>query len=479
VSPNLSLTKLWPFLLFLFAASFTIFAIQSGDSLMYLALARDFVLKNNWSFVDPYLYSLTNANLVWVHEYLSYVIFYGAWWVFGYAGMVLLKAILWCCIFAITLKAPPNETSRSWSWSLLWMLAVFAGSFRFIERSSIFSDLFCVLTVYLLLTNHHLTRKLLIQLSLIFFAWIQLHPGFPQGVALLAIWAAWHITITHNLKWRHLLWCGVPVATLLLNPLGLEGVLYPFRFALNEAQALKQYNFEWFPAYHRSFRFAPETLAFWCVSLVTFALFARTRAFKTLNFAFAAFAFLSAMQAVRFVPWASFAMLIAIKPWAQFRLLQHHRAFKWAIASLLLILTAHNLTFGYKSSSGERIPQLGLDPKFFPIQTLEFLRKRPISGRLYNTHDFGSFLIWEKQTPIFHHGFVTDMDFYKNEVVGIFQGQARFLELARKYNWTMLLVERNNSFGFFRAILSPLPDWKIVAEDEASYLIYYLPDSQP
>src|SRR5665213_4635165 len=66
-------------LLFFFALSFTFFAIQSGDVLMYLTLARDFLVHGEWPTVDPYLYSLPNAQLHIAHEYLSYFIFYGAW----------------------------------------------------------------------------------------------------------------------------------------------------------------------------------------------------------------------------------------------------------------------------------------------------------------------------------------------------------------------------------------------------------------
>ena len=103
---------------------------------------------------------------------------------------------------------------------------------------------------------------------------------------------------------------------------------------------------------------------------------------------------------------------------------------------------------------------------------MDFLQQKRIAGNLYNAHDFGAYLIWRGVLPVFHHGFVTDMGFYENEVMGVFKGQARFLELAAKYNWTMLLVEKYGAYRYFYQILGSLPQWKIVAEDEASYLIY-------
>ena len=42
----------------------------------------------------------------------------------------------------------------------------------------------------------------------------------------------------------------------------------------------------------------------------------------------------------------------------------------------------------------------------------------------------------------------------------------------------MLLIDKSSSYPYFYSILSPLPDWKIVAEDEAAYLIYHLEPSR-
>ncbi|NJL25172.1 MAG: hypothetical protein HC902_08335 [Calothrix sp. SM1_5_4] len=466
-------------ILFLFATSFCVFALQSGDALMYLALARDFVLNGDWSSRDPYLYSLPNAELVWQHEYLSYLIFYAVHAVFGFPGLILLKTVLWGAVFLTVLRAEPRQRNESWLWIGLWVLAVLAGSFRFIERASLFSDLFCVLLVSWLLPRSRIDRGLLLRISLLFLLWIQVHPGFPLGWALVGLWTLWHLIHTPSFRdYKRLAWLSLPLALMFLNPLGWEGIVYPIRFALNEARTLKEFNFEWLPSYHPLFRFAPETLAFWALSGFASMIVIRERAWMDLRTWFALFAFVAATQSVRFVPWASFVMITAIKPWCELRGRRHFGVkLEYAALALILALSLKNFTTGYKSSSGQRLAHLGLDPKFFPETTTEFLRQRPIPGRLYNTHDFGSYLIWRKMTPIFHHGFVTDMRFYREEVAGVFQSQERFLELVRRHGWTMLLVEKHGAYRYFHRILSPLPDWKIVAEDESSYLIYYLPDS--
>ena len=470
---------IWPIsiALFLFALSFGAFAIQSGDVMMYLALVRDFLASGKWfESKDPYLYSLDAARLVWQHEYLSYLYFNELHTILGPAGLIAAKLILLSFIFVLVLRAKPVEQNKNLLWMFLWTLAVLAGSFRFIERSSLFSDLFCVGLSAFLVDREKLEWRDVIALTLIFLFWVQLHPGYPLGVVLLLLWVTHRWLITKTISWKEGLISILPLAALILNPLGVEGALYPIQFAFNEARTLKLFNFEWMPSYHPSFRFAHEVLAFWILGSVALFFIIKEKLSLELRGWFAILALITATQTVRFIPWAVFASILLLKPWLSFKAKHLANSYVAATFSLVLIVIAtKNLSFGYESSSGKRLAQWDWDPKFFPSKTLTFLKANRIPGRVYNTHDFGSILVWEGLYPIFHHGFVTDMSFYAGDVMGVFESQKRFLELARKYNWTMLLVEKYGAYAYFHKILSPLPEWKIVAEDDASYLIYLLP----
>jgi len=470
--------KLTTFSLAFFAFSFTVFATQSGDAVMYLALARDFVFAADWKFTDPYIYSVPQAPLIWTHEYMSFVLFswFHAW--FGIPGLIWLKATVWTALFLVTLGSGQRNMNTSWLWIMLWLLAVVAGSFRFIERSSMFSDFACVALFALLLSRDKLDKWLIGGVTLMFLCWSQLHPGFVLGLLLLGLWSLYHTLRTRTLKPWHNVWLLAPTAAVCIHPDGIQALIYPLKFSFNEAVAFKAANFEWMPAYSPLFRFAPETLAFWILALLALYILAREKAWFTLRGLFTLFALAVAVKAVRFIPWASFAVLIAVKPWAAWKFLRPSPK-PWQAAilcALLLLIAAKNLTYGYTSSSGERVARFDLDPKFFPVKTVQFLRNNRIQGNLYNTHDLGSYLVWTGVLPVFHHGFMTDTAFYEKEVLGVFQGQNRFLELAAKYNWTMLLVEKHGPYQYFYQILSPLPRWRIVAEDEASYLIYLLPN---
>src|SRR5262249_54515187 len=151
-------------------------------------------------------------------------------------------------------------------------------------------------------------------------------------------------------------WLLLPAALLFINPGGYEGVLYPFQFAMKEALVFKHFNLEWFPAYHPAFRFAHETIAFWALSFCVFAVLLRGYLQSNpgewgVRAAFAMFAFANAAQAVRFIPWASFVMIMAVKPWSILQSVRLPRKIWVPVAcTLLLGLAAKNAVFGYKSS---------------------------------------------------------------------------------------------------------------------------------
>lgn len=469
---------MWKWLLLLFGVSFCFFAIQSGDVMMYLTITRDFILEGNWRQTDVfgYLYPQTDGRLIWHHEYLSALLFYGTWALGGFPALIALKSLLLGLMFWLVIREGPREQNARAEWIGLFILAILAASFRFIERASLFSDLFTVLVAAALLRAPVLSKKLIFGLSILFLLWIQLHPGFITGWILIALWAGWREMETRGSIAKNFHWLLLIPLVMLSNPDMHDGLLYPFRFAAVEARTLRLYNFEWMPAYHSAFRFSAEMLAFWLLSFCAAYFFTRAHAWRTLNAIFSVAAFALTLQAVRFVPCAAMIIVLSVKPYAQFSFLKTtRRAFQIPLALFLLAVSIHNIGWGYRSSSGRRLPQLTLDPKFFPTKTIQTLRSLGNAGPIYNSHDLGAYLLWLGIKPIFHHGFVTDMNFYEREVIGAMQTPAQFLELAKKYGWKVLLVDRFGGYRELHRILSPMPEWKIVAEDEASYLIVQFP----
>jgi len=79
-------------------------------------------------------------------------------------------------MFVIVLRTEPRENNGSLLWIALWILAVIAASFRFIERSSLFSDLCCVLLVKMVAETRKLTHKEALKFGALFLLWVQFPP---------------------------------------------------------------------------------------------------------------------------------------------------------------------------------------------------------------------------------------------------------------------------------------------------------------
>lgn len=473
---SMTLNRILTAAMLFFASSFCIFAIQSADALMYFAIARDMFSKGIWDGADPYLYSLQNAQLHWSHQYLSILTFDWLHKSGGIAALILFKTLLWAIGLLFILRSRPHEKNPSLVWVGLFCLAVIAASFRFIERGSLFSDIFTLILIFVLSENTKVSRRLLISLAVLFWTWSQFHAGFPIGWALIGIWVFTRVLEDKNRLKPSLLWLLLLIPIVCLHPMGLQALTYPLAFSGSEAVAFRQFNFEWFPSYSREFRRAPEIISFFILIGCSFALMLLNRTRDLWHWALALFCTAAGMYYVRFVPWAAFGLVVAVKSYAQMPKMTLDR--RWAqtfVTIALIAIGTKNILFGYQSSSGFRKPSLSFDARFFPLKTYAFWRQNRIPGNLFVLHDFGNYVAWQQGGEVFHHGFVTDMDFYVNDVVAVYKSQQRFLELAEKYNWTMLLIDKNNSYSRFHQWLSPLPEWRIVAEDEASYLIYKFP----
>jgi hypothetical protein len=310
----------------------------------------------------------------------------------------------------------------------------------------------------------------------LFLLWAQLHPGYLLGLGILLGWILWNWTLHPEFRKRETAWLLLPFFAVVLNPEGWAGAVYPLRFALNEAETLKKFNLEWLPTYHPLFRFRPESLAYYMLSLLSLFVVYRDKLWKRQEGVFALLLIALGLKTVRFAPFSSLALILTLKPWLKLNIHpKFEKAFAWLALAAMIAASANNLMNGYRSTSGLRTPGFELDPTRFPLNTFEVLFHNPIQGRLYNSGSLSGYLIWKQHTPVFNHGFVTDMQFLEHEVAQALQSPEVFFELAKKYDWKMLLIDKGTEYHYFYQVLSPHPEWKIVAEDGASYLIYLNP----
>ena len=79
-----------------------IFPIQDGDVFFYLSLGRKLFENGSLPDKDPFLYTIQDWTIY--HEWLSYVLYYSAYLISGFAAVILFKTFLWLCGFLTILR---------------------------------------------------------------------------------------------------------------------------------------------------------------------------------------------------------------------------------------------------------------------------------------------------------------------------------------------------------------------------------------
>jgi hypothetical protein len=465
--------KHWIWILVLsFVASLCIFPIQSEDLFMYLALGRRYFETGSFPAQDPFLFPATHSWTI-LHQWLSYLVFYGLYWLGGFSAILFAKTLAIVGILAFPLIWARKDKNAIFFWAASVLIGSLAMSFRWNERSSMFSDIFVTLVLGVLLAEVRGPSRWKYGLPGIFLVWVNLHPGFPTGWALCGLFLAVRIKQWKTLEYRKFVAVvAASVLVALLNPRGLEGLLYPFVFSQNEGQVFRKLYFEWYPTMDPLFFWNPQTLfIFALIALNLFLLYLARHRRPVFELLASAFLILYGLYAVRFVPTMGYGLILlntvlALKsPWPSW-VAQGRKV----AAALALVLAVKNVGWGYEMISGHRDFGLGLDPAVVPVKAAELVMRNYFIGNVFNSHMFGSYLAWawDGRRKIFYHGFVTDTDFYLRDYIGFYRGRESFDALVTKYDIKVFLLDRFAGNAPLLKTLSEHPGWQLTYMDEGS-----------
>ncbi len=239
-------------LFFITLASWSAVIINNGDVFMYMAMARYF-LKNAFYFAnDPFLFLNNVFEPHFHHQWLAYFyfFFFNQYW--GLTGLIFSKIFLIVVIFVVPVWFAKSINKLSISTFGLLALALIVMAARIGERAFLFSDLFTVLVLSILLIfDQTRKQKVLFLLPPIFLAWIQLHPGFPIGLMFVSLYLLLRYSVASRTEQKIILSCTIMSYLIcIVNPLGVAGFLYPFKiFFSSEWDIYRQINSEWVPLF--------------------------------------------------------------------------------------------------------------------------------------------------------------------------------------------------------------------------------------
>lgn len=345
-------------------------------------------------------YSFTAAGQTWLmHEWLTEALLYALWRTAGMGGLMLAFTAVTACAYLLGLAAarergaPPGLTA----WTLA--AAALAASPMLGARPQMVTLAFFGLFLWLL-ERHRLGRlsargRWLLPAAMVL--WVNLHGGFPVGIALVGLYAALEYGQRRSAALGPAL--AACLAATLLNPYTYRGAVYSLQF-LGDQTIHQRYIGEWAsPDFHETNFRLLLALVLGAISALTFRRPKGEWHEPALLLTFLALA----LQSLRHTPFLGLIAAVLIgralaRPRDGADPLQTyfppregpvHQALY--AAAILTVISLGLLRLGHLSRAGT-FQQV--EERAFPVGALAHLSREPLQGRLLHLDRWGGYLIW-------------------------------------------------------------------------------------
>jgi hypothetical protein len=451
--------------------------IVDTDLWWHLRNAKYMVSRHEFPVVDSY--SFTAAGSPWIdHSWLSELVYYSGYSALGLQGVFVIFTLvvgsLGALMFFLCRKENPDPLAAGVS--AIWggLLAMVG----FTPRAQNFGWL-CFAAVYVILLRFRQQRRgPLWLIPVLFCLWINLHGGWPVGLAVFAIiFAAGcvhrDIGQLQARAWtpadmrKLLVTFGASVAALFINPFSWKLVLYPFDLAFNQKLNVTVIG-EWAPVAFNDSRglFVIITL----FAVVALALLPR-RPWRIDDVVLLGFALYCGLAHVRLLVITGIVLApILARQLGAMSSYDPARERKFINASIMLAV-ALMMTIGFPAE--EELD--GQVRQFFPVAATDYLRTHPIEGNFFNQFEWGGYLEWalpevltfiDPRTDIFEYtGVLKDY-----LAISTFD---RTEELFDHYDISYVMYPARTPLSYF---LSKSPRWRCFYQDSQA-IIYRRSDA--
>lgn len=339
-------------------------------------------------------------------EWLGDDILYGIYWISGYSGLVIFKAILIALMFVLLFMRYQKKTEHLYTFASLILLVAYLLRFMTVEKPLIFT-LFFVSFLISALSNPR--DKFIYFLPLVFLLWANIHPGVIIGI--LYFFAFILGLILDNITKRENGWGWVLLrlsivfiiclSATLITPFGIEMFTRLFHSRALPDFIVKDENtiFEIFKI--------PYTYLFYILVLLTVFYNIKNTEKR----------YLIPFLSVFWLPYfyantVGIALLFSIPLLLQIINMFYHKhnfiiqklnekALLLAIIRALPIFFAGGTVLYNYMTDFAGIYGMGRFDKYYPASAIKFIKEHHLYGRWFNSIEFGGALALESEKDIY------------------------------------------------------------------------------
>jgi hypothetical protein len=437
-------------------------------------------------------FSYTRAGDPWQYPgWLVEVPMYAIYRLFGPGGLNLWTALMVTLAFGFVWFTLSGGTFLR---AFTMILAATASGVYWAARPYLVTFLCAAIFLWILESyrwkKQPYSKRLVWLLPVFMVIWANSHGGFIVGFIL---WGVYWISEVGSLVWdsliRHkyafelrtwstpLLWSGIlMIIGVCINPYGPVMLLYPFRTV--QIGALRDYIQEWQSPDFHSLSVQPFA---WLFLLIFAAVGASRRRLAFIDFilvaGFAYLGFLAGRNIALFAIVAPMALtrhaapvigdlrrLLGVKSSQVTPTRRSFTALNLTILIILIVAVLIKVATVYPLAVNEKVFQSTL-----PISAVDYLKREQPQGRLFNSYNWGGYLLWAlPEYPVFVDG---RTDLYNDEVIGdwlrIAQAKAGWQALLQQYGVNVILIEPTSPL---KQALNISQDWEVIYQDQLAVL---------
>ena len=471
------------FLTILFVGLFAMTArnVDDPDIWWHLKTGQHIVERKSVPHTDPF--SFTRAGQPWVaHEWLTELLLYEIQRMAGWGGLIVIfAAVVSAAFFLLYLRCGP----ASYIAGVATLYAAWATAPVWGVRPQVLSLLLTSLWL-LILERSESNSKLLWWTLPLTVLWVNLHAGFALGLALSALflvgeWMEGAFRSSSQQDGRHFRTSAlVLLLDLLLVPLNPNGFrLFSYPIETLRSTGMQRYIDEWASAnFHHA-----EYWPFLLLLLGSLAALSYSRhQVRPRDLLLLLVSLYAGLGSMRLVP---LFVLIAV-PLVSRRLgnwpkRRSDKRYPRAAALRFLNGTIMLAMVGFAGIHTPRVLQRQpqVEREHFPARAADFLQAHPPASPLFNSYNWGGYLIWKlyPSTPVFIDG---RADLYEKQILDQFadtyQLKGDWRQTLRHWGIGTVLVPRDSALA---TGLRSDPGWTVSYEDEQAVVLTDAARSHP